>query len=553
MNRTRRTSPLAPRPSQGTSDDVVLTDDAGAPIGRADRTAVHTDATPLHLAFSTYLFNARGEVLLTRRALGKKTWPGVWTNSCCGHPRPGEALEDAARRRIREELGLHVGPLVPLLPDFRYRATDASGIVENEVCPVFAGYVGDDVPQADPAEVAEWTWVPWENLTAAVAATPHVYSPWSALQIPLIGTTPPGLPRIDPGAGLDAALRDVDLLLRSELAGLASEWRGYAGDVGLDILPADLPGWLDDLLVGHGKRVRVALAYWGYVAAGGVQAAAGYRHVVRAAAALETLHLFALVHDDVMDESDSRRGRPAAHVAATSWHRDAGGYGPSALFGRNLAILLGDLAHTVADRLVDGLPQPMRELWYALCVELIAGQRADLTGAAAGRRDRAHAEHVARVKSGRYTITRPLHLGATAAGASPEVLATLTAFGDHLGRAFALRDDYLGVWGDPAITGKPASDDLAEAKATVLLALARERLDGPAATLLERVGTPAFGLADVPVLAESMRTAGVDAELEEQIAGAVDAAFAALEGHPLNPVGLAGLREAAVSVAWRNA
>ena len=152
-------------------DDVVLLDEQGHPVGRADRLRVHTDATPLHLAFSTYLFNARGEVLVTRRALGKTTWPGVWTNSACGHPRPGEDIEDAARRRIREELGLVVGPLIPVLPDFRYRATDASGIVENEMCPVFAGFVADEDPRPDPAEVADWAWVPWEGLATAIAAT----------------------------------------------------------------------------------------------------------------------------------------------------------------------------------------------------------------------------------------------------------------------------------------------------------------------------------------------------------------------------------------------
>ena len=141
-------------PGDLASDDVVLVDDSGLPLGSAPRIEVHTDETPLHLAFSTYLFNARGEVLLTRRALGKKTWPGVWTNSCCGHPRPSESLEDAARRRIREELGLTVGPLVPLLPEFRYRAVDASGIVENEICPVFAGYVTEADPRPNPDEVA---------------------------------------------------------------------------------------------------------------------------------------------------------------------------------------------------------------------------------------------------------------------------------------------------------------------------------------------------------------------------------------------------------------
>lgn len=547
------TNPRQPRPRAG-RDDVVLLTEEGLPAGRADRLTVHTAQTPLHLAFSTYIFNARGEVLLTRRALAKKTWPGVWTNSCCGHPRPDEALEDAARRRIREELGLNVGPLAPLLPDFRYRATDASGIVENEICPVFAAFVTDAEPTPDPGEVAEWAWVGWQDLTAAMAATPHVYSPWSALQVPLIAAAHPGAAWSDTAAvDEEAVIRDVDALLTAEVDSLTAEWAGYAGGQGLDVLASDLPRWLGDLLVGQGKRLRVAMAFWGYVAAGGVQGAGGYRHLVRAAAALETLHLFALIHDDVMDESDSRRGRPAAHIQASEWHRETRAVGDRDLFGRNVAILLGDLAHTIADRLVDGLPRAMREVWYSLSVELIAGQRADLTGSAAGRRDQAHAEHVARVKSGRYTIVRPLQLGATAAGASPDVVATLQEFGDHLGRAFALRDDYLGVWGDPDVTGKPAGDDLFEAKATVLLTLARERLRGGDAALLDRVGTPAFRRRDVHALSEAMRASGVDTEVERLIADAVDSALAALESHPLAAPGLAGLRDAAHTVAWRNA
>lgn len=534
-------------------DEVVLLGEDGMPIGTADRVQVHTTATPLHLAFSTYVFNARGEVLVTRRALAKKTWPGVWTNSCCGHPKPGESLEDAARRRIREELGMSVGPLVSLLPDFRYRAVDASGIVENEICPVFAAFVTDEQPVANPEEVAEWAWVPWENLTAAITATPHVYSPWASLQVPQIATAHPDAawrpapPTVDVGA----AIADVDALLSAEANTLAVEWQSYAGDLKLDILEADLPRWLGGLLVGRGKRLRVALAYWGFIAAGGTHGSTGYRHLIRAAAALETLHLFALIHDDVMDESDSRRGRPAAHVASAGWHRECGAYGDADLFGRNMAILLGDLAHTVADRLVDGLPAPLREVWYSLSVELIAGQRADLTGAAAGRRDRAHAEHIARAKTGRYTVARPLQLGATAAGASPAVVSALMNCGDHLGRAFALRDEYLGVWGDPDVTGKPAGDDLMEAKATVLLSLAEDRLTGADAALIARLGTPNLAPTDVDHLASVIRDSGVADELEAMIADAVEAGLDCLKAPPLAAAGVAGLRDAASALAWR--
>lgn len=544
----------ADSPAAGTGDEVTLVDPAGTVLGSADRLSVHGTDTPLHLAFSTYLFNARGDVLLTRRALGKPTWPGVWTNSCCGHPRPGEPIEDAARRRIREELGITVGPVFGLLPDFRYRATDASGIVENEICPVFGAFVIDEEPRPDPAEVAEWTWVPWDRFVEAITATPHAYSPWAALQVPeLARVLPAGSPA--PSHRPDAAVfcQDVDALLRDRLDDLAAEWEGHTAGMGVDVLPRDLPSWLADLLVGRGKRLRVTLTYWGFVAAGGVPGSTGYEDLVRGAAALEALHLFALIHDDVMDESVSRRGRPSAHVEATRWHVLAGGRGEAEVFGRNIAVLLGDLAHTLADRIADDLPPEMRRIWYRLCVELVAGQRADLTGAAAGRRDLRHAEHVARLKSGRYSVERPLELGALAAGAPADTVATLVRCGEHIGRAFALRDDYLGVWGDPARTGKPAGDDLVEAKATVLLTLARRSLTGDAAAMLERLGTPDFGHDDAPALAAAMRQAGVADALEELIALEYAATDQCLAASGLAPEGAEGIRRTARAIAWREA
>ncbi len=540
----------APAPQE--RDDVVLLDDRGDQIGTADRLTVHTNSTPLHLAFSLYVFNARGEVLLTRRALAKKTWAGVWTNTCCGHPRPGEPLEEAARRRVKEELGMTVGPLVSLLPDFRYRAVDASGIVENEICPVFAAFITDGIPDPDPAEVAEWLWVPWDRFTQAITATPAVYSPWSAEQVPRLAEIMPSRFPQAPQQDIDAMLTDVDALLAAELRGLAAEWEGYTRGMGVDILGQDLPEWLGQLLIGRGKRLRVVMTHWGFVAAGGLPGSAGYQAMVRAAAALEALHLFALVHDDVMDESLSRRGRPAAHVQAAEWHAAAGGVGDGAVFGRNLAILLGDLAHTTADRLANGLPPRLRAEWYALSVELVAGQRADLTGAAAGRRDLEHAERVARLKSGRYTIERPLQLGAMAAGATEETLAALSRCGEHVGRAFALRDDYLGVWGDPDRTGKPSGDDLWEAKATVLLTLARERLTGDDATLLDRLGTDGVTRDDVERLAASMRAAGVAGAVEELIATEYAAALACLQSPSLSSAGAAGIADAARTIAWRD-
>jgi isopentenyl-diphosphate delta-isomerase len=168
-----------------TSEEVVLLADDGTPAGVADKATVHTANTPLHLAFSCHLFDGDGRILVTRRALGKQTWPGVWTNSFCGHPGPGEAMEDAVVRRARDELGATIDNLTVALPDFRYRAVDAGGIVENEICPVYTATVsGELAPVA--SEVAEWEWVDVRTLLAAVDATPWAFSPWLTLQLPAL-------------------------------------------------------------------------------------------------------------------------------------------------------------------------------------------------------------------------------------------------------------------------------------------------------------------------------------------------------------------------------
>lgn len=168
------------------SDRVVLLDESGAAIGTANKERAHTESTPLHLAFSCHISNSAGELLVTRRALGKRSWPGVWTNAFCGHPQPNELLTDALVRHGESELGLSLDPVenhvVLELPDFRYRAVDPSGIVENEVCPVYRA-VTDETPRPNPLEVVEIAWVQPSALAQSIGLTPWAFSPWLVLQV----------------------------------------------------------------------------------------------------------------------------------------------------------------------------------------------------------------------------------------------------------------------------------------------------------------------------------------------------------------------------------
>lgn len=176
------------------TDHVVLLDDDGRAIGTAPKSSVHGTDTALHLAFSCHVLNRDGKVLVTRRALGKRTWPGVWSNSFCGHPRPAEPVIAAVRRHADFELGLSLTDLELALPLFRYRATDANGIVEHEICPVYTAYT-DDEPVLNPLEVVDAHWVEPRALAAATEAAPWAFSPWLVLQAKQLHLFDTALPR----------------------------------------------------------------------------------------------------------------------------------------------------------------------------------------------------------------------------------------------------------------------------------------------------------------------------------------------------------------------
>lgn len=192
------------------TEQVVLLDEQGRGIGVTDKATVHHHDTPLHLAFSCYVFNQRGELLVTRRARAKKTWPGVVTNSCCGHPAPAESFTDAVVRRLTDELGLPVSNVDLLLPRFRYRAVMANGIVENELCPVFRA-VTDAEPAPSPLEVDEHGWISWPLFVGLVSGGELAVSPWCQEQVAQLvglGSDPLAWPVADE-AGLPAAARGV--------------------------------------------------------------------------------------------------------------------------------------------------------------------------------------------------------------------------------------------------------------------------------------------------------------------------------------------------------
>lgn len=169
-----------------TEEMVVLVDDRGRAVGLAPKATVHTSQTPLHRAFSCYVFDADDRLLITRRAGDKKTFPGVWTNSVCGHPGPGETDRDAIARRCAAELQLQVRHVEPALPHFRCTA-EHQGVVENEICPVYLARAADPTAiTPDPAEVSDLQWLAWDDCLAAVRSRPEEFSPWCRAQTPLL-------------------------------------------------------------------------------------------------------------------------------------------------------------------------------------------------------------------------------------------------------------------------------------------------------------------------------------------------------------------------------
>ncbi|WP_169741734.1 polyprenyl synthetase family protein [Nocardioides aequoreus] len=344
----------------------------------------------------------------------------------------------------------------------------------------------------------------------------------------------------DLAAELQAVLTDVVETRRTLLAPL-----GPDADRLLDAAQQAVTG---------GKRLRASFCWWGYAALAPVDDPAA---LLRACASLELLHASALAHDDLMDASDTRRGQPSAHRAFAAQHRELGWGGGAEEYGAAGAILLGDLLLSWSDEVLRTCGLPAERVLAGLRMldltrtEVVAGQFLDVSVQARGAADVDAAMTVLRYKSAKYSVERPLHVGAALAGADGAALAALSRFGLPLGEAFQLRDDVLGVFGDPALTGKPAGDDLVEGKRTVLVALALDALPASDAARLDAALGTALAEPEVDELRELIRASGALAQLEAVIEQLSDTALEALATAPVREPARAALGDLAARAVRR--
>lgn len=347
----------------------------------------------------------------------------------------------------------------------------------------------------------------------------------------------------DAPADLVAIGRKVDSRIEALLATEVERWTAVDAQ-----LTAPLEA-LRQLVLAGGKRLRPAFCHWANVGVGGDPEDPV---VIDAGAGLELLHTFALVHDDIMDGSPRRRGMEAIHMQFLGEHRRQTWRGEDRRFGEGVAILVGDLAFVYADLLLNGVNPTAAAVFNELRIEVNVGQYLDLVGTVRGDPTVESARRICRYKSGKYTIERPLHLGAALAGRLTDVEAALSAYGLPLGEAFQLRDDLLGALGDKVLTGKPVGDDLREGKPTALVARALAVATASQAVVLSRVGDPDLTDGDIAVLQQVLLETGAVDAVEGEISRLRDEAVQAIAQAGLLPNATSALIDLAAYVTNRN-
>lgn len=354
--------------------------------------------------------------------------------------------------------------------------------------------------------------------------------------------TAPAEPSVKPPAELATIAARVEVRLGEILGAERRQWAAL--DPSLDEPLGDLA----DMILGGGKRIRPAYCHWGWLVGGGDPSGDG---ALDGGCALEILHAFALAHDDVMDGSDTRRGAPTVWRKFVRRHRERQWRGEDRRFGEAAAVLAGDMAMVLADRTLGRVSPEARDVWDELRTELNMGQYLDVVGSARGSATADEARRIIEHKTARYTVVRPLQLGAALAG-RPELAEPLAGHGLPVGLAFQLRDDVLGAFGDPAATGKPVGDDLREGKPTLLMALAKSAASPSQREVLDRVGSE-MDDESVAEVQQAIVDTGALAGLESEIAGLLDEALTALEALPDVPAAQQALADTARFVALRQA
>jgi len=343
-----------------------------------------------------------------------------------------------------------------------------------------------------------------------------------------------------------ATLKSVRSAVEEELSIFLNRESAYLNSISSDLSPVS--DSLTSFLLDSGKRLRPLFAYAGFAAAGGNLE----KSATRAMAALELLQACALIHDDLMDGSDTRRGKPSIHRHFESIHvqDQLDGFAPQ--YGLSAAVLLGDLALVWSDQMLNSAGLTVEQyarvmpFYNEMRVELMAGQFLDIHEQTQKDTSVDRSMKIARYKSGKYTIERPLHLGAAMTSPSRDVTDALSAYGLPLGEAFQLRDDLLGVFGDPSVTGKPAGDDLREGKRTVLIAMTNDRQSESQREIARKYfGKPDIDAEGVAILQEIIESTGARAELEATIDRLTEESLTAAQSHVFTDDGKALLVELA--------
>ena len=305
---------------------------------------------------------------------------------------------------------------------------------------------------------------------------------------------------------------------------------------------------LKELVFSGGKRLRPAFFHWAHVGAGGNPNSS---KAIDVAAAIEMLHAFALAHDDVMDRSEARRGEPSIWQRFANLHEEHRWLGNSLHFGEAAAILVGDLAHVLADKLMSHSSPIVLQLWEELRLEVNIGQYLDVLSGAKGKFDHSSARKILEYKTGRYSVQRPLQLGAAVAGQYDELHKPLTDFGQPVGVVFQLRDDLLGVFGNAEMTGKPTGDDLREGKPTPLMAEAFAHASEQQRSILGKIGSNDLSEKEINDIQEVVEETGAKSVIEQEIEELTDSALEILSTIRLEKNASESLSELAHFVAYR--